>query len=128
VDQIFLRKADLDALSKKLASKIPAPSVESSLTRVVIDRTTALRVFRARSDPQGVKAFLNEALSNPPKWLQPALVERGRPGRSSRWDARVLAHALLERDKLTLRDLDSAIASEWPHLLDSWREETADRR
>lgn len=93
-----------------------------------IDRNMVMGAFPVKSDPDENIRFWNGKLGRPPKWLEDARVDPGRPGQSALWDPLQLAHCLLGRKQMNLRQLDAVMSSNYPDLFDDWNDQTADMR
>lgn len=96
-----------------------------------IDRNEVIARFNIHTDGEENFKFWNDKLSRPPKWLQAAQMQTGRPGASSRWNPKLIAHCLLEKTtgkSMDMRHLDQLMHKWFPELEDQWKEETQDRR
>lgn len=100
----------------------------------LIDRNEVIGKFQVKADSEENFKFWNSKLGQPPEWLKLALGSVGKPGESSMWKPLVIAHCLLGGHKwhkkplMTLQQLDVAIHKGFPEWLETWREETQDKR
>lgn len=93
-----------------------------------IDRNMVMGTFPVKSEPDENVKFWKDKLGRPPKWLEDARVDPGRPGQSALWDPLQLAHCLLGRKQMNLRQLDDVMRSNYPNLFGDWKDQTADMR
>lgn len=91
-----------------------------------ISRNHVMGKFRVKEDADENIKFWDDKLGRPPKWLEPARVHRGKPGHSSLWNPLLLAHCLLDKKEMTLRQLNMAMHEEFPELYATWKRETED--
>lgn len=100
----------------------------------LIDRNEVIGKFQVKADSEENFKFWNSKLGQPPEWLKLALGSVGKPGESSMWKPLVIAHCLVGGHKwhkkplMTLQQLDVAIHKGFPEWLETWREETQDKR
>jgi len=92
-----------------------------------VTRTRIMNGFTVKSTDSANVAFWDGKLSRPPAWLASAIVTKGKPGISSRWNPTLVAHALLGEGLLTLSQLDAAMEA-FPDWQPSWREHTENDR
>jgi hypothetical protein len=89
-----------------------------------IDRKRVMHIFSVEPRESQNEHFWDDKLSRPPQWLIAARTVTGRPGKSSRWNPLLVAHALLGGGYMDLHQLDSAIQEHLHDLLEKWKEET----
>lgn len=94
---------------------------ESTTTIAGLTRAAVLAVdwpLKARFNQDS----LDNALSDPPKWLEPAREMPGKPGKggSAIWNPVLLAVALIEQNYATQTALEKFFASQLPAWLDAW--------
>jgi len=94
----------------------------------LIDRNEVIAKFRVKPDEDKNRKFWDGKLGLPPKWLLPALGQRGKRGTSSLWKPLEIGHCLLagvhNRPFLSLRQLDAMIHKGFPEWLETWEEQT----
>lgn len=59
-------------------------------------------------------------LGDPPKWLGPARIDRGRPGTSAQWNPALLARCFAEKGYMGRGELRSIIRRSFPEYLPEW--------
>lgn len=100
----------------------------------LIDRNEVIGKFQVKADSYENMKFWDGKLGRPPEWLKHALGQVGKAGKSSMWKPLVIAHCLLGGHKwrknpfMTRQQLDDAIHKGFPEWLDTWKEETLDKR
>jgi len=94
----------------------------------LIDRNEVIAKFRVKPNVDENEKFWDDKLGRPPRWLQPALGLRGKPGTSSLWKPLVIAHCLLagvnNKPFVSLRQLDVMIHKGLPEWFEAWQEQT----
>ncbi len=118
---------------------VPAPTPAADLGEVeavtdddqkvtLINRNRVIGAFAVKPDADENITFWDDKLGRPPKWLEPALAQRGKPGDSSLWLPLMIAHCLLDQRHMNLKQLDAALHKNFPDLYEKWKEDTQDKR
>ncbi len=129
----YLDDSELTARGESLVtylkeqSKLTSSKATTSIV-VGISRNLVMNIFAVETDYDANCKFWDKKLSNPPEWLKPALLSRGKPGTSSRWSPLMVGHCLLDKGHMNLKQLGTTIHKNCPELYDQWKEETADKR
>jgi hypothetical protein len=127
--QAHLARIDLDMASLSL----PLDATDSPPEKQKIRSLTKQQVLAALGGAVTSEKSLKTALENSPKWIAPARISKGTPGRGgheTQWHPVLLALALHERHKAPLAKLDRSFSqygsmSPWR---DEWREQSEDLR
>ncbi len=126
------QKQDLGA-----AAPAPPPDTDQGEVKAVpeddqkvtlINRNKVIGAFAVKTDADENLTFWDDKLGRPPKWLEPALAQRGKPGESSLWSPLIIAHCLLDKCHMNLKQLDSVMHKGFPELYERWKEESQDKR
>lgn len=96
-----------------------------------VGRKTIIATFKVRRTDDANAKYWDDKLSRPPCWLAGALVAKGKPGKSNRWNPVLVAGALLEQSKskregMTLAQLDRCMAT--LNLTSEWEQATENDR
>lgn len=111
-------------------------SAESSRTigneTTLLNRNEVMAKFPVKADADANRTFWDYRLSNPSDPLKNAKKFAGKPGTSALWEPLGIAHYLLGGGRvkchMRLKQLDEVMNKHFPKLVDSWKEQTEDKR
>jgi hypothetical protein len=104
------------------------PPEDCQAMYVGVNRDAIITAFEVKRNEDENFQWWDDRLSRPGKWLEGALIQVGKPGRSSRWSPESVAFALLEKGEMNLRNLDAAMRRSFSDRFENWEALSADWR